>query len=85
MFSVKMTTVPEDLLLVAEDFPLDFKNGCHPEDYTTTDAPMTREHIYHHNRGRHNRLWTRVSWQPPSTRSCRTAPTALTATRPKKV
>ena len=58
MFSVKMTTVPE---LVAEDFPQDFKNGCHPDDYTTTIAPMSREHIYHHNR-----LWTRMSWQLPS-------------------
>lgn len=65
MLSVTMTSVPEDLLLVAEDFPLDFKNGCHPEDYVPTDAPMTREHLYHHNRGRHNRLWTRMSWQLP--------------------
>ena len=58
-----MATVPEDLLLVAEDFPLDFKQGRHPDDYTTTVAPMERKHIFHHIRGRHNRLWTRMSWK----------------------
>ena len=55
--------VEEQVVLCPQDFPLDYVNGQHPEDYLITDAPITPQYIYHHIRGRHNRLWLRVSWQ----------------------
>lgn len=51
-----------DIALCAEDYPTNFICGCHPGDYVVADAPIVAEHVYHHARGRHNRLWFRVSW-----------------------
>jgi hypothetical protein len=53
----------------------DFHNFVHqlslaPEDAVVLDnasiqsaEPMVPELIFHHVRGRHNRLWLRISWQ----------------------
>lgn len=53
----------EQVILCPEDFPLDYVNGEHPEDYQITDQPITSQYIYHHIYGRHNRLWLRKSWK----------------------
>lgn len=55
--------VEEQVVLCPQDFPVDYVNGQHPEDYLITDLPITPQCICHHIRGQHNRLWLRVSWQ----------------------
>ncbi|PNH02249.1 hypothetical protein TSOC_011774 [Tetrabaena socialis] len=56
-------TEGEQVVLCARDFPLDFSNGHHPNDYTETDTPIAPECIFHHIRGKFNRLWWRASWK----------------------
>lgn len=51
----------EELLLTSADFPDDFKNFAHPDDYNVTNRPVTPEYICHSRFGRHNRLIFRIS------------------------
>lgn len=60
-----VATADSDIALCAEDYPTDFVCGRHPADYIVSNAPISPAHIYHHARGRHNRLWFRVSWFRP--------------------
>ena len=55
----------DEIVLCAEDYPESFVNGSHPEDHAVCNKPIEPQHLYHHVRGRHNRLWLRVSWQTP--------------------
>jgi hypothetical protein len=52
---------PRDFVLCSHDFPLDYKEGQHPDDYVEADQPIVPQCIFHHIRGVHNRLWWRVS------------------------
>lgn len=61
----EMPDASDEIALCAEDYPETFVNGSHPEDHTVSALPIEPEHLYHHVRGRHNRLWLRISWQTP--------------------
>lgn len=52
----------EKVALCTDDFPWRSKTS-HPLDFLESPEPMEPELIFHHVRGRHNRLWLRVSWQ----------------------
>ena len=55
-------TIIEELLLHDEDFPNNYINMAHPDDYKETNnfEPQYINHSYH---GRHNRLIARVAWK----------------------
>jgi hypothetical protein len=57
------SVIQDFVLLYPSDFPLNFQDGVHPGDYMESDAPIEPECIYHHVRGKHKRLWFRVSWR----------------------
>ncbi len=48
--------------LMAEDFPWR-RQDDNPSDYIKSSTPITPEFIFHHVRGKHNRLWMRASWK----------------------
>jgi hypothetical protein len=50
-----------DLLLQDSDFPDDFENMQHPDDYKLVKRPLIS--YIHHNRGHHNRLIVRLCWK----------------------
>ena len=54
--------VVEQMLLCAEDFPPDYVNFAHPQDYHVSSQPIEPECIFNHRQGTHNRLLWRVSW-----------------------
>lgn len=56
-----VTPVFQELLLREEDFPANYSNFAHPQDYEITDEPIPAQHIYHEFRGRHSRLHLRCS------------------------
>eukprot|EP00878_Enallax_costatus_P014515 GHUV01015183.1.p1 GENE.GHUV01015183.1~~GHUV01015183.1.p1 ORF type:complete len:146 (+),score=27.24 GHUV01015183.1:72-509(+) len=56
-------TAIEQLMLRDEDFPENYCNCAHPEDYHVQGRAISPEHIYNHRHGRHNRLILRISWQ----------------------
>lgn len=53
---------------VDADFPSNYVNGAHPEDYTVTDRPITPEKILHDAFGANARVLWRVSWRTPDDR-----------------
>jgi len=59
-------TANEELLLCDEDFPENYVNFAHPQDYKVQNEPIQPEHIYNHRHGRHNRLILRIAWQVAS-------------------
>ncbi|KAG2482518.1 hypothetical protein HYH03_018563 [Edaphochlamys debaryana] len=53
--------------LCAEDYPRHFVSGQHPKDCVVTKVLDTKpEFIFHHVRGKNNRLWFRAAWKLPS-------------------
>lgn len=52
----------KQMLLCAEDFPPNYVNFAHPQDYHVSSQPIEPEHIFSHRQGTHNRLLWRVSW-----------------------
>ncbi len=48
--------------LLPEDFPWQ-KQEPHPDDYSISSSPIEPQLVYHQYRGRHNRLWLRLSWR----------------------
>ena len=60
MMNVEESVIP-DFLLHDSDFPDNFVNMAHPDDYEYTDVPI-KDYICHMN-GRHNRLILRISWK----------------------
>lgn len=56
-----VTPVFQELLLRDEDFPANYSNFAHPQDYEITDEPIPVEYIYHEFHGRHPRLHLRCS------------------------
>jgi hypothetical protein len=52
----------EELLLHDEDFPINYVDMTHPDDYKVT-CSSNSEFIMHSRFGRHNRLIARVSWK----------------------
>lgn len=61
MIESDVTTV-EELLLHDEDFPNNYINMAHPDDYKETNN-FSPEYICHSYHGRHNRLIARVAWK----------------------
>lgn len=57
------TPVAEELLLSNEDFPTNYVNFAHPEDYIISNQPIQPEKIFHQYKFRHPRLLLRVSWK----------------------
>jgi len=55
------TPVPEELLLTDEDFPSNYTNMHHPDDYKLTTQPIEKELIFHQFKMRHPRLILRFS------------------------
>lgn len=55
------TPVPEELLLTDEDFPRNYINKQHPDDYKLSNAPIEKELVFHQHKGRHPRLLLRCS------------------------
>ena len=55
------TGIEEELFLTEKDFPVNFVNMQHPEDYSLQSTPIVKELIYHHRKGLHTRLILRVS------------------------
>lgn len=53
----------EDRLLTRYDFPDNYINFAHPQDYVASRTPIQKEMIFHHRDGRHARLLFRVSLQ----------------------
>ncbi len=49
-------------MLMADDFPWR-RQDDNPCDYIKSSTPMTPEFIFHHVRGKNNRLWMRASWK----------------------
>lgn len=45
-----------------EDFPSNYKNMAHPDDYTEVEN-FSPQFIYHSHFGKHNRLIARVAWK----------------------
>ena len=56
-----VTPILEELLLTNEDFPANFVNFAHPDDYIISQQAITPERIFHQYHGRHPRLIFRVS------------------------
>ena len=54
--------VAEQMLLCAEDFPPNYINFAHPQDYHVSSQPIDPQHIFSHRHGNRNRLLWRVSW-----------------------
>ena len=52
----------QQLLLIADDFPWRQQTD-NPSDYIKCSTPITPEFIFHHVRGKNNRLWMRASWK----------------------
>ena len=52
----------EDFLLTNADFPSNFVDFAHPQDYIASSEPVN-ERIYHSTFGHHHRLLWRVSWK----------------------
>lgn len=63
LLSDDLTDTLEDLLLTRHDFPDNYINFAHPQDYVILKDPIQKEMIYHHRDGRHARLLLRVSLQ----------------------
>jgi hypothetical protein len=56
MLSDDVSDAFEDLLLTRHDFPHNYVNFAHPQDYAISEHPIEKEMIYHHREGRHARL-----------------------------
>ena len=56
------TTVVEELLLHDEDFPSNYHNMAHPDDYKPINT-FDPQFVYHSYHGRHDRLIARVAWK----------------------
>lgn len=56
--------ITEELtLMTPEDFPTNYQDCAHPEDFVIRQGnPPPIEYVHHHNRSRHNRLICRVPW-----------------------
>lgn len=52
----------EEVALCSDDFPWRSMSS-HTDDYQETATPMEPELIFHHVRGKNNRLWLRISWE----------------------
>ena len=63
LLSEDLSDVLEDLVLTHYDFPYNYINFAHPQDYVISKEPIQKEMIYHHSDGRHTRLLLRVSLQ----------------------
>ncbi len=63
ILSEDLSDVLEDLPLTSHDFPDNYINFAHPQDYAISKEPIQKEMIYHHRDGRHARLLLRVSLQ----------------------
>lgn len=50
------------LLLGDDDYPDNYVNKAHPNDYQTTTMPITAEYIFH-KKSHFNRLIFRISWK----------------------
>lgn len=55
--------IPEDILLHDEDFPRNYVNMKHPEDYIVSPTPMDATFVISSRQGRHHRLIARIAWQ----------------------
>jgi hypothetical protein len=56
--------VTEELLLHDEDFPNNYIDMAHPDDYKTV-SHFNPQFIFHTHYGRHNRLIARAAWKTP--------------------
>lgn len=64
----EIDVVEEEMLLHAKDFPSNYVNFAHPDDYKVTAEPIIKEFICHHELGRHYRLHFRVSYKMAANR-----------------
>ncbi len=52
----------DELLLTDADYPEEYKNMAHPDDYKIIDKPIPIKYTYH-KKPHHNRLILRISWK----------------------
>jgi hypothetical protein len=53
----------EEVLIQSEDFPTNYVNMSHPDDYKRFDNIIQVSSIYNHGGSRHNRVISRLSWK----------------------
>jgi U3 small nucleolar RNA-associated protein 25 len=58
-----VSPVGQELILTNKDFPSNYVNFAHPEDYLLTSSPIPVEYLFHEHYGRHSRLILRCSLQ----------------------
>lgn len=61
LFDDDDSSVADELLLTDKDFPANYIDKHHPDDYNFTAEPIEKEHIFHEYQGRHPRFLLRCS------------------------